>query len=108
IRLLLLLLLLPAVGSAQDYTYTTNDGAIAITRYTGPGGIVTVPGTIDGLPVVSLGPNVFDGLASLTSVTIPEGVTNIGFQAFQNCYNLTNVTFPESLTFLGSYAFNNC
>ena len=34
---LLLLLLLPAVVQAQDYIYTINNGAITITKYTGPG-----------------------------------------------------------------------
>ena len=37
------------------YTYTTNNGTITITGYTGPGGAVTIPGTINGLPVTSIG-----------------------------------------------------
>ena len=34
---------------------TTNNGTITITGYTGPGGAVTIPGTINGLPVTSIG-----------------------------------------------------
>ena len=52
--LLLLLLTLPAVGKAQ-FNYTTDNGAITITGYTGPGGAVTIPDTINGLPVTSIG-----------------------------------------------------
>ena len=52
--LLLLLLTLPAVVQAQ-FTYTANNGQITITGYTGSGGAVTIPGTIDGLPVTSIG-----------------------------------------------------
>ena len=44
----LLLLTLPALVQAQDYTYTTNDGAITITKYIGSGGAVSIPDTIDG------------------------------------------------------------
>ena len=44
----------------------------------------------------------------LTSVTIPEGVTNIGNSAFQGCSNLTSVTFPSSLTSVGYCAFKDC
>ena len=51
-----LLLALPAVSPAEDYTYTTNAGAITITGYTGPGGAVTIPDTITGLRVTSIGP----------------------------------------------------
>ena len=40
VTLVLLLLTLPLVGQAQDYTYETNNGAITITKYTGPGGAV--------------------------------------------------------------------
>src|SRR6267154_2382750 len=49
----MLLLAVPAVVQAQ-YTYTTNNGTITITGYTGPGGAVAIPSTITGLPVTSI------------------------------------------------------
>jgi hypothetical protein len=65
---LLLLLTLPAVVQAQDYTYTTNaDNTITIAGYTGSGGDVTIPDTINGLPVTCIGTNAFYNCASLTS-----------------------------------------
>ena len=51
---LLLLLALPAAVQAQ-FTYTTNNGSITITGYTGQGGAVTIPDTINGLPVTDIG-----------------------------------------------------
>jgi polyhydroxybutyrate depolymerase len=51
VLLLLLLLTLPAVVQAQ-FNYTTNNGTI--TGYTGPGGAVTIPDKINGLPVTSV------------------------------------------------------
>ena len=36
--------------------------------------------------------------SALTSVTIPEGVTQIGDYAFDGCSSLTSVTIPESVT----------
>jgi hypothetical protein len=44
----------------------------------------------------------------LTSVIIPEGVTDIGNSAFSKCKNLTSVTLPRSLERIGTYAFYDC
>ena len=79
----LLLVALPLSGWAQ-FTYTTNNGAIAITGYTGffSDGQVTIPSTINGYPVTAIGTNAFYFFASVTDVTIPDTVTNIGDGAF--------------------------
>jgi len=58
---LLLLLALAGVAQAQ-FAYTTNDGTITLTKYTGAGGLVNIPDTITGLPVTGIG----DG-ASITA-----------------------------------------
>jgi hypothetical protein len=107
--LLLLLLPLPAVVQAQDYTYTTNDdNTITITEYTGSGGAVTIPDTINGLPVTSIGNAAFAYCSSLTNVTIPDSVTNIGYEAFYRCISLSSVTIPNSVTGIGDYVFCYC
>ena len=41
-------------------------------------------------------------------LTLPDGLTSIGWDAFYNCTNLTSVTFPASLTSIGSFAFKGC
>ena len=104
----LLLLTLLAPAQAQDYTCTTNDGAITITKYIGSGGAVAIPDTIDGLPVTAIGDDAFRNSTSLTSVTIPYSVTNVGNYAFTSCSSLTNVTFGTNVSALGNYAFNSC
>jgi hypothetical protein len=81
LMVLLLLLMLPIIVQAQ-YDYTTNNGTITITRYTGSGGAVTIPGTMNGLPVTTLETQCFWYCTNVTSVTIPNGVTSIGDSAF--------------------------
>jgi hypothetical protein len=95
---LMLLLALPAAMRAQNVTYETNNGAITITGYTGPSGAVTIPDTINGLPVTSIGDYAFIDDTGLTSVTIPDTVTNIGDYAFFDCTSLTSVTIGRSVT----------
>src|SRR5665213_2516643 len=104
---LLLLLALPAVVQAQ-FTFTTNNGAITITAYTGPGGHVTIPSMTNGWPVTSIGDYAFLNCSGLTSVTIPDSVTSIGSAAFYQCSGLTNLTIGTSVTSIGDYAFYNC
>src|SRR5690349_10424788 len=73
-----LLLTLPAAVEAQ-FTFTTNiDGTLNIAKYTGSGGAVTIPSTTNGLPVTSIGLYAFAVNNSLTNVTIPNSITNIG------------------------------
>ncbi len=50
----------------------------------------------------------FHGCASLTSVTIPEGVATIRTGAFADCASLPSVSLPASVTFIGGDAFSGC
>ena len=43
-----------------------------------------------------------------TSITIPNGVTEIPYDAFRGCSSLTSITIPDSVTSIGTDAFNGC
>lgn len=63
---------------------------------------LTLPSTLRQLPLA------FGGCTSLTSVRLPEGLTEISPEAFRECSALSDINFPSSLTSIGDYAFNNC
>jgi hypothetical protein len=90
------------------FNFTTNDGAITITGYTGGGGAVVIPDTIFGLPVTSIADFAFQYCYGLTSVTIPSSVTYLGSFAFRYDSGLTNVSIPDSITSLNSEVFESC
>jgi hypothetical protein len=50
----------------------------------------------------------FNHCTNLTSVTIPDGVTNIGARAFQSCTSLTNVTIGNGVTSIQEKTFDAC
>ena len=104
---LLYLLTLPTVVEAQ-FTFTTNNGAITITGYTGPGGGVTIPSTTNGWPVTALGDAAFQNVTSLASVTIADSVTNIGNSAFYHCTGLSFALIGTNVYHLGDSAFFDC
>ena len=48
------------------------------------------------------------GNKTITSVTIPEGVTTIAKYAFYGCSALTDVMLPESCEVISAHAFEDC
>ena len=60
----------------------------------------------DGTRIIAGGS--FFGCTSLTSVTIPNSVTNIGNKAFYNCKSLTSITIPNNVTSIGDETFYDC
>ncbi|MDL2257608.1 leucine-rich repeat domain-containing protein [Eubacteriales bacterium OttesenSCG-928-K08] len=103
----MLVALLPTItfaATSDGYGYRVlSDGTVEISSYSGKGGKVTIPSTIDGMPVTRIGEWAFSGWEEgLTSVTIPEGVTHIGESAFDKCFDLKNVSIPESVVYIGA------
>jgi hypothetical protein len=103
---LLFAAVMPLLAQAQ-FTFTTNNGAITITGYTGSNGVVFIPDNMDGFPVVSIGDWAFYS-TSVTNVVIPDSVTSIGDGAFFDCESLTNVTIGNGVTNIGDWAFAFC
>ena len=91
------------------YTYEIANGKATITDCsTSASGAITIPSTLGGYPVTSIGDDAFRDCKSLTSVTIPNSVTSIGDRVFVDCSSLTSVTIPNSVTIIGWYAFESC
>ncbi len=93
-----------------DYEYTVlADGTAEISKYIGKNEQVTIPLTINGKRVTSLGENAFINNRTmedvlLTKVVIPEGVTNIGDNCFQGQFMLTDITIPSTVRNIGMFA----
>ena len=64
---------------------------------------VTIPNS-----VTNIESGAFYGCSNLTSVIIPNSVTNIGGSAFYKCSSLTSLTIPNSVTSIGESVFYDC
>ncbi len=64
---------------------------------------VTIPNS-----VTEIGHSAFYDCSSLTSITIPDSVTEIGYAAFFGCSSLTSIIIPDSVTEIEAAAFEDC
>lgn len=71
-------------------------------------GGVSIPATIEGKSVVSVGRHAFSGCRFMDDVEIPSSVTNLDVGAFIYCELLTNVVIPSSVVKIGDGAFFDC
>ena len=94
----------------EGYLYYNilDDGTLEIRKYIGNDTVYEIPAEIDGKKITRIDSYAFKNRTSLTSVTIPDGVTIIGAQAFNGCTALTDINIPDGVTRIGSYAFNEC
>ena len=94
------------VAEMQNFEFTSTSTTCTIT------GIKDKTVTTIVVPdhVTEIGENAFRECKSITSITIPDSVTTIGKFAFQDCTSLTSVTFGENsqLTTIGRFAFEHC
>ena len=101
--------------SAGIYYNITGNNTVEVTYsdldHNSYSGSISVPETVTNngteYSVTKIGGYAFKGSA-VTSVSMPEGITSIGFEAFSGCQNLESVTLPESLTTLDRVAFISC
>ena len=79
-----------ATAPSRDFTFDATTGTIK--KYNGNDAVVNIPSEINGTPVTTIGNAAFRD-SSVTSVTIPASVTEIGSNAFAGCTNLTSVNY---------------
>lgn len=75
-----------------DYYYTLNeDGTACIRAYIGDGGDVGIPDVLDGHVVTGIGGEAFIFADGVTTVTLPDTVTEVAETAFLGCTGLTGI-----------------
>ena len=119
---MLLALLLPLTATAADfmvddicYNIHGNEAAVASRRvpgflFIGYSGAVVIPATVTynetTYPVTSIEDIAFYGCHDLTSIVVPNSVTEIGQEAFGNCPGLTSIVVESGNPRFDSR--NNC
>ena len=89
-------------GAMKDYAYSSNATAPWF-NYTAEVKSLSLP---NGL--TNIGQYAFLGCYNATSVNLPGSLTSIGDGAFYSCRSLTGVTIPNGVTSIGARAFQDC
>lgn len=94
------------------------DGTLIINSYKGNRTEITVPAKIGKSPVTAIANGAFSPfrnrvivkngrfLKTITSITLPESVTEIGANAFDECCSLSSINIPEGVTEIPMSAFS--
>jgi hypothetical protein len=96
---------------SYDYIFTYEDDGTSVTIDTletllAPANLV-IPAIINGLPVTKIRSYAFASLP-ITTVIIPDSVTDIGIYAFADCDQLNSVTMGSGVVNIGEGAFKDC
>ncbi len=90
----------------QEFSYRLmEDGNYCVMKYEGDEAEVTIPATHQGSTVTMLFDKLFSGHDEITSVHIPDAVTDIGEHVFDGCSSLHHLELPSELTYLWGYTF---
>jgi len=92
----------------DGFCYETKKGKVTIVGYSGAGGSLVIPDTIDGNPVTIIDSSAFYGCDSITDVEIGNNVEILKSSAFENCANLTSVVISDSVTDIKASVFEDC
>ncbi len=80
-----------------DFEYQITENGVEITGYSGSDAQVTIPETLDGQPVVGIGPAAFALNQTLEQVTLPSTLEYIEDSAFLLCTNLSQIQFSQEV-----------
>lgn len=104
-------------NASKVFASTNSDFVIdakgVLVQYNGPGGAVVIPDGVTKIGDYAFSnsrptyPNLIPN-TTLTSITIPNSVKEIGNGAFEYCTSLSSVIIPNSVTSIGYDAFYKC
>ena len=85
-------------SNGYTWSYVVNGSSYKITGVSSSvKGEVTIPSTLGGKNVSSIGESVFKDCTDVTIITLPANLASIGASAFQGCTGLLYLQFPSTL-----------
>jgi hypothetical protein len=71
-------------------------------------GDIVIPSDYEGLPVKEVAEFGFLGCNQITSVVLPDSITEIKAQSFKDCTSIASINIPNGVTIIEDHAFHCC
>jgi hypothetical protein len=96
-------------GITKEYDYNEYYDRIVITRYLGKQKEVEVPAKIEGKPVTGIAEGAFEYNETITKISLPKTIKNIGKHAFFGCLELEELKcFTKRMETADPTCVNRC
>ena len=87
------------------FNYTLDGYRATVTKINTDGESIVIPSVIDGHAVVAIGSYAISS-KSIKEIVLSDGIESLDWFAFADCPSLTSVSIPESVTSIGYGTFN--
>ena len=95
-------------GNDTFYYNVDENGNAVIVDCTTTSANITLPVTLGGYTVTTVGYKGMANCTTLKSVTIPSNIVKLDLYAFYGCTGLDTATIPATCVYVGEYAFAGC
>lgn len=99
-----------ATGEIEIPNYVKYNNTIYTIKRIASNGFASSGITTITLPnsITNIGDNAFSGCTDLKTIDLPTSITYIGYRSFYGCSGLTSITIPKNVTEIGDKAFKGC
>ncbi len=102
------IVLTEAALTAADKEMGIKAGDAYITKYSGTVASISIPATLGGKTVATVGTVAFKDNKAIQTVTIGASVKFVDYDAFVNCTGLQTVLIAKNVKRISTYVFNGC
>ena len=95
----------PESDAPKIFNYTLNGYKAMITSIATDEESISIPSVIDGHAVVAIGSEALSS-KSIKRIVLEDGIESLDWFAFKGCPSLTSISIPESVTSIGYGAFD--
>ena len=95
-----------STDAQSPFKYTLINGLATITSIVTNEENIVIPAVIDGYRVSAIGTEALSS-STVKSITISVGIEKLDWFAFKNCPSLSSVSIPDSISSIGYGAFDN-